>query len=149
MSKPAKGLLDRQKHAFPSPRQLKAPGLRREFYPAFLREMVDCDYLDELSEEARVWFAAFLEEHYKGWRLANETQVCPVEHIRQSAADAKRQREHEEPMAFFSHRGPSLDSLVEEPLQDISRNRVEDELIEQIDRHRARMRRLLAVHSKK
>src|SRR5438270_12657789 len=85
------------KYPFPSPRQAraqaKAPDLQIGTYPPFLREMLDADYLGELTETERVWLAAFLEEHYKGWRLRNETQINPVEAIRDSARDAKRQRD--------------------------------------------------------
>src|SRR3954462_11294944 len=86
-----------EKHPFPSPRQARAPGLQKGYYPPFLRELLDADYLDELTETERVWLAAFLEEHLRGWRLKNETQINPVEAIRESARDAKRQRDHQDP----------------------------------------------------
>ena len=72
-----------------SPRQLAASGLNRRFYGS-QRELVDYDYDAALPDDARVWLAAFTEEHYRGWRLKSEEQVHPLPALR--AADAARKR---------------------------------------------------------
>lgn len=74
----------------PSPRQAKAAGLERRFYPPYLRDLVDYDYDKALPEEARQWLAAFTEEHYRGWRLKNEEQVTRLEDLREAGATAQR-----------------------------------------------------------
>ncbi len=151
-----------QKHAFPSPRQKQCNGLRRATYPAFLRGEVDQDYVERLSQSDREFLSAFMEEHVKGWRLRAERQVLPVEAIRESAARAKRVREHMDPAAFGSLRGPSVEEMVSRDpdgegsseqrqraeavllagsmgisVEELSgRNFVEDELIAALDKQR-------------
>ena len=60
---------------FPSARQASCAGLKRQFYPAHVRHLVDYDYEARLPLAARQWLAAFTEEHYRGWRLKRETQL--------------------------------------------------------------------------
>jgi len=159
------GACESEKSEFPSERQASCAGLRREFYPAYFGELVDYDYDDDLPEEARQLLAAFTEEHYKGWRLRNETQLHPVEQLREAAAHAKLVREHRDPLAL----GPSIEGqaaqgdqgadgtggadrdgrlqlrlLAGSRSQDAhelqGRNVVEDELIAELDERRKRKR---------
>lgn len=158
---------DIAKQPFPSARQASCAGLKRQFYAEYLREFVDYDYAEELPEEARVWLAAFTEEYYRGFRLKRETQLHRVEELRAATARAKLVREHEEPLAFGVHRGPSIEEMVqrseeskgsgesvrvqlrllagsqhlqEHELRD-GRNHVEDDVIDQIDAHRNAVKR--------
>jgi hypothetical protein len=73
-----------------SPRQQRASGLNRRFYAPHVRELVDYDYDAALPEEARVWLAAFTEEHYRGWRLKSEQQLLGLPALRAADADRKR-----------------------------------------------------------
>lgn len=88
---------------FPSARQASCEGLKRQFYPDYLADLVDYDYDDDLPPEARQFLAAFTEEHYKGFRLKAETQVTPIEHIRAADASRKRVVRGEDVMAFAKH----------------------------------------------
>jgi hypothetical protein len=63
------------REAFPSARQKRCAGLKRSYYPDYVREFIDYDYDDKLPEAARVFLAAFSEEYYRGWRLKRETQL--------------------------------------------------------------------------
>lgn len=147
------------KAPFPSRRQASCAGLKKQFYPAHLREMVDCDYAEGLPESARQWLASFLEEHYRGFRLKRETQVTRIEHIREADAARKRATRGEDVMAFRKHleqeraalpaaRGevhvPSMREfallagaagLQEHELR--ARNVAEDELVDELDERRA------------
>jgi hypothetical protein len=80
----------KKKQAFPSARQASCAGLKRQFYAAHQRDLVDYDYEGRLSPKERTWLAAFTEEFYRGWRLKSETQLHPVGQIRE--ADAARSR---------------------------------------------------------
>src|SRR5207237_1375610 len=46
------GACESDKSEFPSERQASCAGLRREFYPAYIRELLDFDYDEKLPEEA-------------------------------------------------------------------------------------------------
>jgi hypothetical protein len=96
------------REAFPSPRQKRASGLKRSYYPDYLRELVDYDYDESLPDDARVWLAAFTEEFYRGWRLRRETQLHGLTHLRAAGAENQRRRAHQDPMAFGKHRGESV-----------------------------------------
>ena len=100
---------------FPSPRQRRAVGLDAPTYPPYLRDLLDYDYTDSLSEDERIWLAAFSEEYYRGWRLKGETQIQNLDQIRASGRDRFRLASHEEPLAFAAHRGPSLDDPTAAP----------------------------------
>src|SRR5229473_1023453 len=104
--------MEGKKHAFPSPRQANCAGLKKQFYADYLRSLVDYDYADELTEEERIWLAAFTEEYYRGWRLKRETQLHSLDDIRAAAARAKLVREHEDPLAFDARRGPSIEDMI-------------------------------------
>jgi hypothetical protein len=128
-----------------------------------MRELVDYDYDEDLPEEARVWLSAFSEEHYKGWRLKAETQLHPIERLREAGADAQRRRRGECVMAFGQHRGESIDGAGEGDLREHagtssllqmlsvdganglaphelrSRNRTEDRMVERLDERRAQV----------
>jgi hypothetical protein len=148
-----------ERSGFPSTRQAKAPGLRREFYPAYLRELVDYDYDGQLPESARVWLAAFTEEHYRGWRLSAETQLHSLTQIREAGAEHQRRRRRQDPLSFAQHReeqrSPTTTSTSEllevelamrmaaaeldmEPHELRARNHTEDELIDRLDAARPR-----------
>jgi hypothetical protein len=100
--------INQSKSAFPSARQAACAGLRRQFYPDHLRDLVDYDYAEALPEEARVFLAAFTEEHYRGFRLKRETQVTTLEHLREADAARKRVVRGEDVLAFGKH----VDRLV-------------------------------------
>jgi hypothetical protein len=138
---------------FPSPRQSRCPGLQPRLYPSYLRDLVDVDYAAQLSDAERIWLAAFLEEHYRGYRLANETQLHPLDKLRESDAARKRVLRSEDVLAFEQHRAGSLDEASEvrggcedaalqllagsqsrNPHELRSKNFVEDDLIKSIDR---------------
>jgi hypothetical protein len=93
------------REAFPSSRQRRASGLKRSYYPDYLRDLVDYDYDESLPDDARVWLAAFTEEFYRGWRLKRETQLHGLTHLRAAGAENQRRRAHQDPMAFGKHRG--------------------------------------------
>ncbi len=64
--------MEGKKHAFPSPRQANCAGLKKQFYADYLRSLVDYDYADELTEEERIWLAAFTEEYYSRRRRSRQ-----------------------------------------------------------------------------
>ena len=118
------------REAFPSARQARAAGLKRNYYPEYLREFVDYDYDEALPDAARVWLAAFTEEYYRGWRLKKETQIHSLEHLREAGAQRKRRREHQDPAAWGAHRGSSTAPC------EAGRADQEDTMIAALDRWR-------------
>jgi hypothetical protein len=116
--------------------------------------MVDVDYADQLPETERTWLAAFLEEHYKGYRLAAETQLHPLDKLRESDAARKRVLRSEDVLAFDQHRAGSVDAPMGKRARESQelamlaasqgrvthelrgRNYVEDSLIDHLDRTR-------------
>lgn len=78
------------KAPFPSERQSKAKGVFKEHYPAYLRDLVDCDYSARLSQKDRIWLGAFLQEYYAGFWYRSETQVMDCQMRRQSTAARMR-----------------------------------------------------------
>ena len=126
------------KQPFPSARQARSPGLRRGVYPAYLRDQVDYDYVQKLSDEERIWLAAFTEEYLKGWKLKSETQVLPVELARRAWAEQRRVRQHQDPLLF----GQQREELARETLRETTSGAgsIEDEIIGAIDRRRCRGR---------
>lgn len=117
------------RESFPSARQRRCAGLKRAYYPDYVREFVDYDYDASLPDAARVWLAAFSEEYYRGWRLKRETQLHGLEHLRAAGAEQQRRRAHQDPLGFAAHRGS-------EPIERPSDRDVELELVRALDDHR-------------
>jgi hypothetical protein len=122
-------LLPCVREAFPSARQKRCAGLKRSYYPDYVREFVDYDYDESLPEAARVFLAAFSEEYYRGWRLKRETQLHGIEHLRAAGAEQQRRRAHQDPLGFAAHRGTEL---VERPAD----RDVELEMVRALDERR-------------
>jgi hypothetical protein len=128
--------------AFPSARQAACAGLRREYYPAYLRDMVDYDYDedlrrraaggDALAKEALVFLAAFSEEFYKGFRLKRETQIHGLTHLREAGAQKQRRRRQQDVLSFGAHR-----SSAEPEPKPLSKAAVEEEIVSALDDRRA------------
>jgi hypothetical protein len=116
-----------------SPRQLRSSGLNRRFYGR-ARELVDYDYDATLPDDARVWLAAFTEEHYRGWRLKSEEQVHPLPALR--AADAARKRAERAQATTEPVQMLGMDAVA--ALE--ARAPTEDDLVEAMDRQRAALR---------
>jgi len=55
--------------------------------------------------------AAYVEESVRAFRLRCETQLLPIEMLREAARDDKRRREHQDPLAWAARRGPSVEEL--------------------------------------
>ena len=133
-----------------SPRQERCAGLERRYYPAYLRDLVDHDYDDKLPLAERQWLAAFDEEFYRGWRVKGERQLMPLAMLREAGASKERQRRDVQQGA------PGFRSLEAMPAHQVDRaafreaaeraglepsdpralGRVEDELIDALDRRR-------------
>lgn len=165
--------------AFPSARQKGCAGLKPQFYPPYLRGLVDYDYADELSPADRQWLAAFTEEHYRGLRFKGETQVTTIEHLRAADASKKRVSRAQDVMAFGKHMSmasfrrsldetrsalpahsePHVPSAFEFALVAGSaglqahelraRNRTEDDLIDELDERRAAVERAATASRRK
>ena len=128
------------KQPFPSERQTYCRGLSRGVYPAYLRDQVDYDYVDKLSDTERQWLAAFTEEYLRGWWVKAETQVHPVDLLRQSNAAHQRLRRHQDPLAFASVRDDIAHELLREEAEKPSRGHAEDQIVAAIDQRRRRER---------
>jgi hypothetical protein len=121
---------------FPSARQKRCAGLKRSYYPDYVREFVDYDYDDSLPEDARVFLAAFSEEYYRGWRLKKETQLHGLTHLRAAGAEQQRRRAHQDPLGFAAHRGTEL---VERPAD----RDVEAEMVRALDEDSEKLSELI------
>lgn len=156
-----------QRAPFPSARQASCAGLKPQFYPPYLRGLVDYDYADKLPPDARQWLAAFTEENYRGLRFKGETQVTTLEHLRAADASKKRVSRAQDVMAFGKHMSlasfrqslndtraalpahgePHVPSAFEFALvagaagvqshELRARNHTEDELLDELDERRA------------
>src|SRR5438876_5924172 len=105
----------------------------RGVYPPYLRDQVDYDYVEKLSDDEKQWLAAFTEEYLKGWWVKAETQVHPVELLRQSNAAHQRLRRHQEPLAFAGVRDKIANELLLEEAEKPSRGHAEDQIVAAID----------------
>ena len=119
------------REAFPSKRQARCSGLKRKYYPDYVREFVDYDYDEGLPEEAKVWLAAFTEEYYRGWRLKRETQLHSLEHLQRAGAEKMARSRHRDPLGFGIHRGEG-DGL------EVPTRNPEAELVDALDDRRSR-----------
>lgn len=105
------------KEKFPSKRQASCAGLQLKYYPEYVRDLVDVDYAAKLPEADKVWLAAFLEEHYRGWRLKRETQVHPIELSREAVRSHNQRRRHYDRAIFVTQKDEG-DSFSEDVLID-------------------------------
>ena len=56
----------------------KYKGLKKRFHRKYVREFVDIDYADKLSDEDKEWLANFLDNYYGGvWKSDDEKNVMP------------------------------------------------------------------------
>jgi hypothetical protein len=131
----------KKKQDFPSARQRSCAGLNRRFYPPYQRDLIDYDYDQRLPQGAREWLAAFTEEHYRGWRLTNETQLNPLPALRE--ADAARSRARRA-LKGIGEGGLRLEPLDSQAMPSTAPG--ERELVQAIDKH-AEQRERQIVHS--
>jgi hypothetical protein len=127
------------REAFPSARQKRCAGLKRSYYPDYVREFVDYDYDESLPEAMRgcSWQPSRKSTTEAGASSGRLNSMAST-HLRAAGAEQQRRRAHQDPLGFAAHRGTEL---VERPAD----RDVELEMVRALDERADRARKAEGV----